>query len=101
MAAPTLATMALYHALFVYAVFCFPTMLTAVHSLLLVPFVLLYMALAYPISATLKALGLLKFRDVPPLGQESWKEKVALVTGANTGIGLETARNLARYVRTV
>lgn len=78
-----------------------PGMLTAAHTLLLAPLVPVYMALAYPISALLKTLGLLKHKDIPPLGPTGWKGKVVFVTGASAGIGLATARNLARYVRKV
>lgn len=97
---PLVWQMALYHALFVYAIFCFPSMLTALHTALLVPFVLLYMLVAYPTMALLKRLGIVRGKDVPKLGKQSWRGRVCLVTGSNTGIGKETARNLARYVRT-
>jgi hypothetical protein len=90
-------------ALFVYyTVFClFPGMLTAAHTPLLGPLVPVYMALAYPISALLKTLGILQYKDIPPLGSTGWKGKVVFVTGASAGIGLATACNLARYVRRV
>ncbi len=95
---PLALQVAVAHALFVLGLFCLPSMLTAGHTVLLAPFVLLYMAVAYPTAALLKRLGLFTPQGMPALGPTSWTGRVCFVTGASAGIGKETARSLARYV---
>lgn len=77
-------------------------MLNKLHSVLLLPAFVAWVLASHPLVWCLRLLGWL-----PPVSREedlmkpSLEGKVVLVTGANTGIGKQTARCFARMGATV
>lgn len=85
--APLIGRVVLGYSLGVWAFFQLPLMLTGVHTALLIPYILLYMAVAFPVSALLQRLGFLQTGDDPvtaALPANHLEGKIVLITGGES-----------------